>query len=299
MAAYSLVSPAVHDAMRTALRNLIIILIILPTFFGLSSGTLAATITLAWDSNPPEDEVVGYIIYYGTASGRYRWAVDIGNMASYDLTGLTPGVTFFIALTAYDRFDNESYFSNEVWGVGTVIPPEVTWFQIENGVARTVNRKVMLNNTAINSPTHYMASESWSFTRARRLVYSRAPTFTLSAGAGTKAVYFKALNMDGESPVVSDTISLAPAVTSFKIARGAASTAKQEVRLNNAAVNRPTHYMASESSSFVGASWQTYSRAPKFTLSAGTGTKTVYIKVKNGFGDSPAVSDTIYSGTVT
>ena len=102
MAAYSLVSPAVHDAMRTALRNLIIILIILPTFFGLSSGTLAATITLAWDSNPPEDEVVGYIIYYGTVSRKYRWEVDIGSVTSYELTSLTAEVTFFV-LTAYDE----------------------------------------------------------------------------------------------------------------------------------------------------------------------------------------------------
>jgi hypothetical protein len=53
------------------------------------------------------------------------------------------------------------------------------------------------------------------------------------------------------------------------------------------------YYMASESPSFAGGSWRFYSENPKFTLSAGAGTKTVYFKVKNRFGESPVVSDTI------
>jgi hypothetical protein len=43
----------------------------------------------------------------------------------------------------------------------------------------------------------------------------------------------------------------------------------------------------------MGALWQVYKEAPKFTLSAGAGTKTVYFKVKNGVGQSPVVNDTI------
>jgi formylglycine-generating enzyme required for sulfatase activity len=51
--------------------------------------------------------------------------------------------------------------------------------------------------------------------------------------------------------------------------------------------------MASESVNFSGASWQTYSTAPLFTFSIGNGIKTVYFKVKNGAGESAAVSDSI------
>jgi hypothetical protein len=51
--------------------------------------------------------------------------------------------------------------------------------------------------------------------------------------------------------------------------------------------------MASESSSFVGATWKFYSVQPRFTLSTGAGTKTVYFKVKNSGGESVVVSDTI------
>ena len=44
--------------------------------------------------------------------------------------------------------------------------------------------------------------------------------------------------------------------------------------------------MASKSSNFSGATWKPYSSAPSFTLSAATGTKTIYFKVKNAAGAS-------------
>jgi hypothetical protein len=66
------------------------------------------------------------------------------------------------------------------------------------------------------------------------------------------------------------------------------------VTLNNTGTNSPMYYMASESPTFVGGTWQTYSTAPKITLSAGSGTKTVYFKTMNIFGESYVVSDTIF-----
>lgn len=86
---------------------------------------------------------------------------------------------------------------------------------------------------------------------------------------------------------------VAPSVTFFSINNGAAATASRIVTLNNSCTGSPTEYMASESSSFVGASWQTYSAAPSFTLSSGNGTKTVYFKVRNQYGVSATVSDSI------
>lgn len=83
------------------------------------------------------------------------------------------------------------------------------------------------------------------------------------------------------------------ALNSFSINNGAASTSSTAVKLNNVASCSATHYMASESSSFSGASWLTYSSAPSFTLSSSLGTKTVYLKVKNAKGTSSTLSDTI------
>ena len=84
-----------------------------------------------------------------------------------------------------------------------------------------------------------------------------------------------------------------PAITSFTINNGGASTSSLTVTLNNACTGIPTQYMASESSSFTEASWETYTSAPSFTLSSGIGTKTVYFKVKNESGESEVVNDTI------
>jgi hypothetical protein len=168
--------------------------------------------------------------------------------------------------------------------VANGLPPAVTSFKINAGVASTANVLVTLNNTGTNSPMYYMASEDPDFVGASWLPYSTAPKFTLSAGSGTKIVYFKTMNIFGGSGVANDTISaLAPAATSFKINAGAASTANGLVTLNNAATNLPTQYMASENSDFSGTTWQTYSVAPKFSLSGGAGTKTVYFKVRNSF----------------
>ncbi len=87
--------------------------------------------------------------------------------------------------------------------------PVFSYFAINNGAATTKSLWVTLNNTASESPTQYMASESASFTGASWQAYSTFPAFRLSAGTGgTKTVYFKARNAGGESDVVSDTIAL-------------------------------------------------------------------------------------------
>jgi len=105
--------------------------------------------------------------------------------------------------------DQQSYWS-EVVTVTVTAPPEITSFAINNGDASTTSRTVTLNNTCENSPTHYMASESSDFSGASWQPYSTAPSFTItSPGDGTKWVYFKVKNDDGESPSgAGDTIEL-------------------------------------------------------------------------------------------
>ena len=71
----------------------------------------------------------------------------------------------------------------------------------------TVSPVVTLNNSYSGTPTSYMASESAGFSGASWLPYSSAPAFTLSAGNGTKTVYFIVKNVaDMVSAVASDTI---------------------------------------------------------------------------------------------
>jgi len=44
----------------------------------------------------------------------YMYYVDIGNETSYHIDDLAGGLTYYFAVTAYDKSGNESEYSNEV-----------------------------------------------------------------------------------------------------------------------------------------------------------------------------------------
>jgi hypothetical protein len=68
---------------------------------------------------------------------------------------------------------------------------------------------VTLTSAVTGSPTEYQASESSNFAGATWLAYAPAPAFTLSAGNGSKRVYFRVRNVAGVvSTARNDTITL-------------------------------------------------------------------------------------------
>lgn len=77
------------------------------------SSALAGGVTVSWDANT-EDDLLGYKIYYGTASRSYDHIIDVGNVVEYDIDNLPGGHTYYFAVTAYDTAFNESDFSEEV-----------------------------------------------------------------------------------------------------------------------------------------------------------------------------------------
>lgn len=60
-----------------------------------------------------ESGVKGYKVHYGTSTGSYLPPIDVGNVTSYDLTGLSNGITYYIAVSAYDYVGNEGAKSAE------------------------------------------------------------------------------------------------------------------------------------------------------------------------------------------
>jgi type IV pilus assembly protein PilY1 len=113
--------------MRNAMNRKRFILPLLISFvvLVLCQSALAAQIKLAWDANT-ESDLAGYKVYYGTSSKSYTGSVDVGNVTSYTLTGLTQGQTYYVAVTANNTSGSESGYSTEVSGVATEPTPPVS-----------------------------------------------------------------------------------------------------------------------------------------------------------------------------
>ena len=82
-------------------------------------------VELSWDASPIGD-LAGYKIYFDTDSSGFPFAdtIDVGNNTSYTLSGLEPGLAYFIATTCYDTDGNESWYSNEVSATPTALAVE-------------------------------------------------------------------------------------------------------------------------------------------------------------------------------
>ena len=75
--------------------------------------TYASGVKLSWVENSVSD-VAGYKAYYGTSSRNYQSHVDAGTFTSVEIDGLSAGITYYFAVTAYDNSGNESAYSQEV-----------------------------------------------------------------------------------------------------------------------------------------------------------------------------------------
>jgi chitodextrinase len=81
---------------------------------GLSAaGAWAGNATVRWEANG-EDDLNGYRLYHGTASREYGPYMPVASGTQATIDGLTPGETYYFAVTAVDTSGNESGFSAEV-----------------------------------------------------------------------------------------------------------------------------------------------------------------------------------------
>jgi len=79
-------------------------------------------LTIQWPASPERD-VVGYHVWWGTTSGVYSYEdVPDPDTTFYQLTGLTNGTRYYLALSAYDFSGNESTRSLEISAIPA--PPQ-------------------------------------------------------------------------------------------------------------------------------------------------------------------------------
>ena len=147
------------------------------------------------------------------------------------------------------------------------------------------------------------ATTSGVLTSGSNFSYMPSVPWVLPAGDGVKTVYVQWRDAAGNwSGVTSDTITLdktAPTGT-VAINGGAAATSTRNVTLNlsasdGAGASGVNSVLISNSTDFSGSSPVAYATSIPWTLSAGDGTKSVYVKFVDAVGNTSAspVSDTI------
>ncbi len=112
-----------------------LMLLLFSTVFSQAGNSYAGQASLSWAAPVTNSDgtaltdLVGYKVYYGTASGNYTQDVGVENVTNYTVSNLTGG-TYYFAITAYDISGNQSAYSNEL---SKTIPPQSTLTVTDSG----------------------------------------------------------------------------------------------------------------------------------------------------------------------
>jgi hypothetical protein len=107
------------------------------------AASAQSSVTLAWNASAG-GTIAGYRLYLGVASDTYGTMVDVGNTTTATVPSLSPGMTYYFAVTAYDITGLESTFSGEV---SYAVPPSPS--DLANlGLSFTETGDALLTGTA-------------------------------------------------------------------------------------------------------------------------------------------------------
>ena len=79
----------------------------------LSTAEAAQCVKLAWDANA-ESNIVGYVLRYGTISGKPDHCINVGNTTTTTVSNLTAETIYFFTVAARNTFGLESLPSKEI-----------------------------------------------------------------------------------------------------------------------------------------------------------------------------------------
>lgn len=207
----------------------------------------------------------------------------------------------FNAKTVYVKLKNV-YGETEILSDGiTLLEPTLTLkgITIDNGAASTIQRNVNVTFDYLGYPTHYMVSESSTFTGASWVEFAENPTVQLSATYGNKILYAKLKNATTETSSKSAIIELIDTITarlnSITINEGNASTDSGTVSVRFETLNTITKYKIGKQADLSDcAEWIVWSGSTvQYQSGVADGNLTVYAQVGNETTESSIKSDSI------
>jgi PKD repeat protein len=186
----------------------------------MAASLQAASVHLTWtpptanaDGNTPLTDLAVYKVYHGSGSRQYTASVDVGNVTSYTLSGLTSGQLYYIVVTAKDTSGNENVFSNQVNVAPSDTPPSGT--PVANFTAKSTlgNAPLMVDFTDTSTtPSGSLTSWSWTFGVNNATSTARNPTYTYQ----TPGTYTVALTV-GDSSGATNTMTKTGLVTVHRV----------------------------------------------------------------------------------
>jgi PKD repeat protein len=278
-------------------HRLMVLGLILVAFTGNAFG---GSVNLGWD---PIAGASGYSVAYGTTTGTYGTAIDVGSNTSTTISGLTEGTRYYFTAQAYSA-TLISVRSNEV---STVVAPATTEpvasFTANGSGAASLDISQGQTVNFVDTSTGTVASRSWDLGDGTTATTASVVKSYTTTGAKTVVL---SVTGAGVTKTASKLINVA-ATTAAPVADFSASplsgTAPLAVTFTDASSGSITSYawsFGNGATSTTPNPTTTYSAAGTYTVSlsvsgsggSNTATKTGYITVSESSGGGGGVDPT-------
>lgn len=104
----------IHSFLKQKCSRATLLGAVLTVISSLSAVAATNYVALSWNANT-ESDLSGYNVYFGTASRTYSGYKAVSNTTTNtSITNLTPGTTYYFAVTAKNTADQESGYSGEI-----------------------------------------------------------------------------------------------------------------------------------------------------------------------------------------
>ncbi len=281
-----------------------------------NAGNIALTsTTIILDTTPPTGAIsinngatytatssVMLSLSYNDANGvsGVHYSNDGVNWGSWESAAQTKAWTLTLGdgtkVVYYQVKDNAGLVST-IYSASIIldtVPPQGS-IQINNGAIYTTSGSVTLKLTATDETSGVYQVRysndgiSWSGWES----FSPSRAWVLSAGDGTKTVYYQIKDNVGLPSIYSAIITLdtTPPQGSIKINNGAAYTNSTTVQFTLSATDMLSGMgqmrFSNDNSTWSG--WENYSSSKSYNLQSGDGAKTIYVQYKDNAGLSPVV----------